>query len=275
LEKEYIYFFRLRFFDRPQGQLFDRSTKEQLLENAFANKQLAFETHGSRWRFGNYAPMSNSINYFRVGKVKTEKNERFIEGDFDEEILEKGVSTKVMVDIDLGLLAIYQNWELAQHPATIATRILEILQSDKQIERNGYLPVVDQLRDPRDFIAMIERAIAVKAVEINFKGRNPRDVGLIFHRQLEESVDMLRGNEGQTKISGDYLDKSMVIDIARSTAQTGDSVSAKIQENGAIRATWKHMNKSNFLFIEVASNDPLSEIISQIYNTYKNIKNDN
>nr|WP_314860779.1 hypothetical protein [uncultured Undibacterium sp.] len=274
MEVERIYFFRLRLFDRPQGQLFERKTRKQLLEESFSNKQLAIETHGSRWRFGNFDKINREINYLRVGKVKAETNERFIEGDFGEEILELGVSTKVLVNTNLGLLAIFQNWDLAQNAITIASRIVEILQSNQALSINGYFPVIDQLRDPQDFVEMIKRAYAVRSIEINFKGSNPRDIGLIFHKQLEETVDLLRGNTGQTKISGDFLDKKTVIDIARSTARTGDSVSAKIQETPNSGATWKHMNKSNFLFLEVVKDENIHQIVDKIYKIYEEIESD-
>ena len=274
MENDKIYLFRLRLFDRPQGQLFQRVAKKVLLEESFANNQLSVEANGSRWRYGNFKSISSDLVFFRVGKVKTEKNERFIEGDFDEEELEKGVSTKVLFDVNLGLLAIFQSWDLAQHAGTIAKRIVDILESNPLFESNGYVLDVEQIRDPRDFILMLQRSIAIKSVEINYKGRNPPDIGMLFHEQLEASVDALKGRIGQTTITGDYLDKQVAIEIARSTAQTGDSVSAKIQEYPNNRATWKHMSRSNFLFVEVAANDDFHDVIYKIYETYKDINNE-
>ncbi len=58
---DYIYLFRLRLFEMPQGNLFERINRNKLFEEILSNTKLAVDSYGSRWRFGNPDYVSCSV----------------------------------------------------------------------------------------------------------------------------------------------------------------------------------------------------------------------
>jgi hypothetical protein len=75
-------------------------------------------------------------------------------------------------------------------------------------------------------------------------------------------------------VHGDNLDKEAIVDVAKSTARTGDSVSAKVQGLGESKSTWKHMNRSNFVCVTVAANEEFNKVIDEIYSVYREIESE-
>lgn len=121
MANEQVFLYRLRLFKTAQLPLFEYNNRSQIFKSIFSNPDIRFESYGSTWRFGNYAEIDNNWIYFRTGKVQKEKSEEFVEGDFDDVLLDKGVSTKILLDTNKGILGIYYNSNLAQNAKTVGS----------------------------------------------------------------------------------------------------------------------------------------------------------
>lgn len=94
---------------------------------------------------------------------------------------------------------------------------------------------------------------------------------MYFHEELEKGVDIFGGTQASTTIKGEDLNKEPIQEIARSVAQTGDDVSAKIQSPGQVSAVWRHLSKQSTSVINTAANMVFQDVIEQMESYYRAI----
>ncbi|QKJ66240.1 hypothetical protein HQN60_05650 [Deefgea piscis] len=273
--EESVFLFRVRLFERRENDLFDRASREEVLIKSVSNKNLTFFSFGSEWRFGNFEKINDDWCFFRVGKTHQEKNEKYESGEYSEATVDIGFSSKIIMNVKTGVMAVFQNRNLADNTNIIAKRIGDLINFSEIAAFNGYDVVVKQIFDTKNFIELINSSEKIHAITITCRQRNHPDIGMFFHEQLEEGVEIFNGEEAKTTISGNDLAKEPILEALKSTAQTGDTVSVKMKLPNQRRSTWRSFEKkypAKIILPESASN---TESITEIVNCYNGIGNEN
>lgn len=84
------------------------------------------------------------------------------------------------------------------------------------------------------FRKQIIAATHVLRFKSTFTGPNPIDADAIFQKPLEVYASATHADRGVVEVSGSNLDKESLIEITRSSAASGNAVSAKIETKGMV-----------------------------------------
>lgn len=133
--------------------------------------------------------------------------------------------------------------------------------------------LVDQIFDPDDFIRKIRSSYAIKQFTAHFTGPNPIDADELFQKPLSVYCQAINGSDGKVVIKGHSLDSSLVADVAKSTAATGNDATARIMENEKEKVKTISL-RGNPVKISIDSeklDDPFIEL--EILKSYSKVRN--
>lgn len=226
--------YRIKFIKPAQVSLFDPGiTPRELFERGLAGKPSLELRSNNTWHIGNVEHITADAGRFAVGRLTKTTVEKFDEAsrDFQEMLDDSGPYTFVYFDASLGLLGIARKARVANDVSAIATKIERLIQSTPAVADNEISVRVDKIRDPETFIQKILGAYAVRRFKANFTGPNPVDADELFQKPMSYYCQQMNGDQGSVAVAGRALNEETVVAVAKSTAATGNSASAVIQED--------------------------------------------
>jgi hypothetical protein len=184
--------------------------------------------------------------YFAIGRTTRSTVEKFdeSEGNFREEPLDTSPYTHCILLWDLGIVAIAHKPKLASRTQGVAQRLRALLERTDEVIRNGITVEVRPVPDPRGFVEVIQSAYSVQRFTATFRGPNPVDADELFQKPLAQIAAVTAATEGQVRLKSPDLDRDALTSIARNTAATGNTASARVRDNTKVSARTVKMEGS-------------------------------
>ena len=216
----------------------DNSTPADIMLKAIAEKPYAQFRQGYTWHIANLTAFDSATGYFAIGRTTPTSIPKLDQetGDFVDTEDDTSPYTYVVYDAGIGLMAIQRESELVGVTEEIATKIQRLLNNTQAVRSRDMDVRIQAIPDPTDFIAKIENAYAIKKFTATFTGPNPIDADELFQKPLSVYLKATNGTEGAATVESTHLNSEVVSAVARSTAATGNSASARIQEVKGKRA---------------------------------------
>jgi hypothetical protein len=224
--------YRIKFIKPAQIRLFaEELSPADMFAKALAEKPAITIKRDNVWHVGNIEHFGEWTGAFAIGRTTKTTVERYDDesGNFIEEKDDSGPYTYVLFDRAIGLLGIAKKTKVAPDVQAIARKIRGLFESTRIVQDSGIDVRVDIIPDPDDFIAHIRSAYAIKRFRASFTGPNPVDADELFQKPLSVYCQKLKGDHGTVDVTGSSLDAESIEAVAKSTAATGNSASAKIQ----------------------------------------------
>lgn len=183
------------------------------------------------WHIGNLEYFSENSGYFAVGRTSKstvdlydEETKNFVEIDHKE-----SPYAHCLFDADLGIVVIAKNNELNQNVESVADKIEKLLSLNDEIFKNEIRVEISPIPDPEGFIKQLSSASVITRFTATFGGPNPFDADEFFQRPMAVYLESAKGVEGKTTIKGEDLSNETLVEVAKSTAATGNTASARIK----------------------------------------------
>lgn len=266
------YLYRAKFIKPKQLDfMHEKISPQDIFLEAIKEKPSLEVRQGYTWHIGNISRFSDSSGYFAVGRTTKAIFEKYNmdTGDFQIEEQESSPYTHCVFNATVGFLAIAGKSRLAPTSNGLAAKIQHLLSQTAIVKKNEIDVELSPINNPEDFLQAISSAYRILTFTATFTGPNPFDADEYFQRPLSVYLKEANGKKGKTQISGEDLNSNIVEAIARSTAATGNTASARIQRGRAQRTTRVDL-KGNIVKrrYEEREIDPqkVLEDFSQLYN---------
>lgn len=225
--------FRAKFI-RPKQTSFlhGNDSPTTLFVDSLAERPYAAFRRDYTWHIGNLTKFEPNTGYFAVGRSSQTSIPKLdpATGDFVDTEDDTSPYTYVVYDAAIGLMAIQRKNDLTSSTKEIATKLERLLGHTRIIIQNEVDVKIDPIPDPEGFVSRLEAAHAIKKFTASFTGPNPIDADELFQKPLSVYLKAANGDHGTAIIEGSHLDSEVLVAVARSTAATGNSASARIQE---------------------------------------------
>jgi hypothetical protein len=223
--------FRIKVFPDGAPTLFDEPLNpSDALRAALVERSTTSPRRGVSWHVGNVEPLDESAYYLRLGKRSRSTVPMLDEkGNFREASFEHAPYTHAIVDVVSEVCALARKTNLAPSTRNIAGRLSLVLNESASARDRRARFVVDAMRDPDEFLQLLQTAYAVKTFTFTFQGRNPMDAHELFVQPFEQLCTEANAYEGQATLKGDDLVVEPLQEITRSAAATGDTAKARLQ----------------------------------------------
>lgn len=266
--------YRAKFIPSAQYSLLTekKSSSEVFLEAILDKPELTLRA-GSEWRIGNIERVENLYGSFAIGRTTKTPLGKYDEdsGDFVDTMDDAAPYTRVIFDVQIGLLAIAKKTKLAADPDAIAKKIEYLFEKTKAVIETGVDVQVDVIPDPQPFLERLRSAYAVTKFKATFTGPNPVDADEIFQRPLSVYAQKMDADKGAVEVQGKSLDQEVAAAVAKSTAATGNTASARIiPEKG--KTAMSITMKGGGVVVPIAENAPLKDIISRVREVYARVR---
>lgn len=215
-------------FPAQLGLFAQEPNRAELLRQAIKEISSAELRKGITWHIGNVEVIGEHGLYFRLGRTTQTTVEVFAEGQFLDQEFETAPYTHAMINVDLEVCAIAKKTKLSPTTSGIARRLARLLQGSPPAVKAEVTIEVDEINDPEDFIQHLRNAYAISKFAVWFSLPNPWDVQEDFIRPVQKLVRESNGRQGKTELKGESLNSSVLEDISRSAATTGDDAIAEI-----------------------------------------------
>jgi hypothetical protein len=229
--REY-YLYRAKFIKPAQLPLLAADmTSMNLFLDSIHDKPAYSLSSGSEWHIGNVKMFDHVSGSFAVGRTTKTTFEKFDKetGDFKDELDDSGPYTVVIFDAEIGLLGIAKKSKLAPNASIIAKRIKDLLLTTNTANNSGIDIRVDVIPDPEDFLEKLRGAYLIQKFKATFTGPNPIDADELFQKPLSVYSLKIGANSGTLEVIGDNLNKEVAESVAKSTAATGNTASARVK----------------------------------------------
>nr|WP_128081148.1 hypothetical protein [Acetobacter persici] len=239
------------------------------LNDLVSNNYLHDEGKIFRWHIGNLKYFSNYTGYFAFGRTTRGKVEKFDEtqAEFLEEEQDESPYTHCVFDAEIGLVAIAGKYSLGKDTKEISKKLEKTLSLSYSIVRNGIKIEILPIPNPETFIKEIQSAYRIFSLTASFGLPNPFDADRHFQQPLAQLLAEAHGQKGKATIQGNDLDSDVVAEIAKSSASTGNTVSARIQRKPKehARKISLHDNALKQSFPRDTSPEKIIQKITSIY----------
>lgn len=225
--------FRVKMVRPHQSSfLHDDLPPRDILQRAILEKPSGELRKGIDWHIGNIKMFSDYTGYFAAGRTTVSTIEKFNaeSGDFVEEELEASPYTHCVFDARIGFVGIAKKPTLSQTTKGIANRVEQLLSLASIVRNNDILVEIRPIPDPDGFLSSIDSAFKVFSFSASFRGPNPFDADEHFQKPLSVYLSAADGLKGKTTIYGEDLNRTVLREVTRSTAATGNEASARIQK---------------------------------------------
>ena len=167
---------------------------------------------------------------FAVGRTTKTTVEKFDKesGDFVDELDDSGPYTVVVFDSRIGLLGIATKSKLAPNATSIAKRIKDLISTTKTVVDSGADVRIDIIPDPEGFLEKLKSAYSIRKFRATFTGPNPVDADELFQRPLSVYAQKMGASSGVLEVFGDGLNEDVAETVAKTTASTGNTASARV-----------------------------------------------
>jgi hypothetical protein len=269
--------FRVKVFRTAQRGIWDGDfSPPEALRLVLKTKPTSRRRRGVAWHIGNITELGETGVYLRLGKRSRRTLPTFDEstGDFVEQELANAPYTHVLIDWRLELCVIARNPQLSPTPHGIARRLQDVL-NDSELATSGAITFrLGAIRDPDEFIGILDAAFSVKSFSFSFTRKNLFDVQKDFVEPLEKIVDEARAVDGRVTLKGPELLSKPLREIAASAAATGDDASAKVQltPGGKTQTRSLHGDASTISVDDLDSDSARSEGLRKARAEYSRIR---
>jgi hypothetical protein len=225
------------------------------------------------WHVGNIDYFDDMTGSFAVGRTTTTTVERFDSqtGNFIELLDDSGPYTSVIFDCNIGLLGIAKKTKVAPDVESIARKIIKLFENTIIIRTHRTEVRVDLIPDPESFIQKLRSAYSIKRFKASFTGPNPIDADEIFQKPLSVYCQKLNGDHGRVEVIGEQLNEENIEAVAKSTAATGNTASAKIQPQRKKKFITIKL-KGDAVIVPVDPETPKQEILKELQEAYYRVR---
>lgn len=273
-----FYLYRLKI-ERPKTlSLFDDPSRaaDEIIRSAIEEKPSEELRRGQSWRIGNVQNLSDETMFFALGKITSATHELYDEsrGDFVEEAFEEAPHTYIAVDLELQVCSIAQKTKIAPRVDNIARNLSKLLTASRVARDSRLVLTMSEISDPEEFLTLIRNSVRISTFEMTLSPPNPWDVERQFHRPMEEFLQAANAYEGKAGIKGQDLDSSIIEDLARSAASTGNKAKARIQCEGEDRPTLKRLDGNPVIVSvdDIVTDDEKRSLLSRIRDAYCRVR---
>lgn len=226
--------YRVKFVRKKQGSLLKGPdlTPAEILKTAIEERPSYEMKDGKTWHIGNYSDFGNGSGYFAIGRSTKALVAKFDEssGDFVEEDIETSPYTHCVFQTEIGLIGIARKSSLNRTTHGLATWLQLLFEETHVVEETNVTVEVLPVRNPQDFVEAVRSAWSVTKFTAHFRGPNPIDSDELFQKPLSVYAKTINGSYGKTEVSGKDLDKTVVVEVSKSTAAMGNDASANIRD---------------------------------------------
>lgn len=272
-QREY-YLYRTKFIKPAQLPLLaaEKSSDKLLLEAIEERPQYTISS-GSEWHLGNINFFDEFSGSFAVGKATKRNVEKFDKetGNFINKLDDSGPNTLVLFDSKIGLLGIAKKSILAPKPQSIARRVKELFQSASCVIDLGVEVRVDVIPDPEDFLEKLRGSFSIKKFRATFTGPNPVDADELFQKPLSVYAREMGASSGVLEVVGEGLNEVVAESVAKSTAATGNTASARIVPEKGEKSKVIKM-KGAAVVVSVDSEASSKEALNEMRREYRRIR---
>jgi hypothetical protein len=269
-----FHLYRAKFIrPRQSSFLHDDETPRSLFLKSLAEKPYAEFRKNYTWHIANLTELDRDCGYFAVGRNSPTSIPKLdpVTGDFVDTQDDTSPYTHVVYDAGVGLMAIRKESDLAPSTVEVAKKIEKLLGQSKVAMRNEIDVKIDHIPDPEDFISKLQDAVSIKKFTATFTGPNPFDADELFQKPLSVYLREARGSGGSTTVEGSSLDSGVVVSVARSTAASGNTASARVQEKIGVRPI--RINLSGDPVKMVYEEEPApSSVLKQAQESYRRVR---
>lgn len=273
VEREY-HLYRIKFIKPAQLSLLEevRKTSTIFLE-AINDKPEYTLTNGSEWHLGNIHLFNKEAGSFAVGRTTKTTVEKFNKetGDFVDELDDSGPYTVIVFDSQIGLLGIAKKSRLAPNASSIARRVEDLFSTSKTVIDSGVEVRVDMIPDPEDFIEKLKGAYAIRKFRATFTGPNPVDADELFQKPLSVYAQSMDASYGVLEVIGNSLNEEVAESVAKSTAATGNTASARIVQSKGEKSKVIKM-KGDAVLVNVGQDASNADILEQMKIEYARVR---
>ncbi len=271
--REY-HLYRAKFIKPSQLPLFvkSKSSMELFLESIHDKPEYTL-SRGSEWHLGNIRMFDEFSGSFAVGRTTRTTVEKFDKetGDFVDELDDSGPYTVVIFDAKIGLLGIAKKSKLAPNASSIARRIKDLLLTTRVAIESGIDIRVDVIPDPEDFLDKLRGAYSIRKFRATFTGPNPVDADELFQKPLSVYAQSMGASSGTLEVVGEALNEEVAESVAKSTAATGNTASARVIPNKGTKA--KNIRMKGDAVVVAVDNDATSlQVLSQMHAEYMRVR---
>ncbi|MBF4339166.1 hypothetical protein EAY42_29205, partial [Vibrio anguillarum] len=103
-----------------------------------------------------------------------------------------------------------------------------LFEKSETVINTGAEVKVNFIPDPQGFIQKIRGAYAIKSFKATFTGPNPVDADELFQKPLSVYAQQIGAQTGALEVKGEALNEEVVESVAKSTAATANTASARI-----------------------------------------------
>ncbi|OEE11607.1 hypothetical protein [Aliivibrio fischeri] len=226
--------YRIKFIKPAQIPLFlSEITPAEIFMKALNEKPSYEVNEGLIWHIGNLQFSSENFGKFAIGRTTKTTVEKYDDHlkNFKEVDDDRSPYTYVLFDISLGLIGIATKNTLASTSKAISNKIKDTLSKSNIVSDYEVDVRVDHVPNPVNFIERLKKAFVVKKFKATFTGPNPVDADELFQKPLSVYCNEMKAENGSIEVSGESLDSNVVQLVAKATAATGNSASARIKES--------------------------------------------
>ncbi len=267
--------FRAKMIQPVQRTLFSENLKSEELLLLALKERPSIELRANYiWHVGNITMLTEHRGYFAIGRTTLTTLAKFDDdsGNFVDEPGETSPYTHIAFDASIGVLAICKKPLLAQTTKGLASALKRLLQSTKIASNNEIDVEIDIIPDPSGFIQRIREAYAVKRFSATFTGPNPLDADEYFQKPLSVYAKLANAASGKASVSGDDLNRDIVESVAKSTAATGNTASARIQGRRGRRCVTVNMSGDPIKILYDERDHNISSVAEDMVKEYEKVR---
>lgn len=228
---------------------------------------------GSEWHIGNVKLFDDFSGSFAVGRTTKTTVEKFDKdsGDFIDELDDSGPYTVVIFDARIGLIGIAKKSKLAPNASSIARRIKDLLSTTKTAIDTGVEVRVDVIPDPEDFLDKLRGAYSIRKFRATFTGPNPVDADELFQKPLSVYAQNMGASSGTLEVIGEALNEEVAESVAKSTAATGNTASARVVPSKGNKPKNIKM-KGDAIVVTVDEEATNTQVLEQMHEEYTRVR---
>lgn len=271
--REY-YLYRAKFIKPAQLPLLaENQSSMDIFLGSIHDKPEYTLSGGSEWHIGNVKLFDDFSGSFAVGRTTKTTVEKFDKesGDFVDELDDSGPYTVVIFDAKIGLIGIAKKSRLAPNASSIARRLKDLLSTTETVINSGVDVRIDVIPDPEGFIDKLRSAYSIRKFQATFTGPNPVDADELFQKPLSVYAQSMGASSGTLEVVGEALNEEVAESVAKSTAATGNTASARVVSSAGSKPRNIKMT-GDAVVVTVEEEATNTQVLKQMHEEYSRIR---
>ena len=268
--------FRVKVFLPQQMSLLEPTrSRSSILREVIESQPEAQLRRGVQWHLGNVEQIGTDALYFRVGRTTTSTLEFFEDGKFADQLFETAPYTHALIDLPTEVCVIAKKTQLSHQTTGIANQLARLFEHSETALKLETQFKIGEINDPEDFISQLKSAFLISKYTVWFTQPNPFDVNEDFIRPAQKLVRASNGQQGKTELKGQSLNATVLEDISRSAAATGDDAVAWLKPTATKRRIKKRLKGNPVILQQEDVDDTESRVrlFGRMLDLYKKVRN--